>query len=331
MSELKTTYMGLELRNPLIVGSCSLTSTADKVAAWEEAGAGAVVLKSIFEEQIRAETAGMEESLAESDGYMSAAAYDYMRANLPMRFGPDKYLEVIKACKAKTSLPIIASVNCTEADQWVSFGRKLEAAGADAVELNIYDIPDSVDVTSDEIEARHLALVRAVASSLSIPVAAKLGPFYTSILSMATRVREAGAEGLVIFNRFLQPDIDIEAVALKNAVNLSRSEDLRLPLRWTAILSGVVGSQISLTGGVHTAEDAIKALLAGATTVQLCSTLYENGPERLGEILRGVEAWMDAHGYSDLAEVRGQLREYDLSDKQGFERVHYVKTLTGIE
>ncbi len=331
MSDLKTMFMGLELRNPLVVGACPLTSTADKVCAWADAGAGAVVLKSIFEEQIRAETAGIEESLMGADGAMSGVACDYLRANLSMRFGPAKYLEVVKESKARAGIPIIASVNCIAPDQWVSFARKLEAAGADAIELNIYDVPDSPDATSEDIEARHVALVRAVASELTIPVAVKLGPFYTSIMSMAKRLREAGAEGLVIFNRFLQPDIDTESVALKNAVNFSRSEDLRLPLRWTAILSGMVGSQIGLTGGVHTADDAVKALLAGAQTVQLCSTLFKNGPERLGEILAGIDTWMEAHGHSDLSDVRGLLQEHDLSDKQGFERVHYVKTLTGVE
>ncbi len=328
MTDLSTTYLGLRLNNPLVVGSSTHTITADKIRKLEDAGAGAVVLKSIFEEQIRAEVADMYESL-END--LHPEAYEYLRADIPMQIGPEKYLARVREIKATTGIPVIASINCTTADKWVSFARKIEVAGADAMELNVYDIPDSPETTGVEIEARHVELVRAISEEVNIPVSVKLGPFYTSIIGVVRQLAELKIAGIVLFNRFFQPDINIEELKLTSIINLSRPEDIRLPLRWIAILRDQVECDLCLTTGVHDHEGAVKALLAGANAFQICSVLYRRDPSHIADVLDGIRGWMNRHGFSSIDEFRGMLKQKSHGKKQGFERAQYMKTLVGLE
>jgi len=285
MPDLSTSYMGLKLRNPIIVGSSTHTINPDNVRQLEEAGAGAVVLKSIFEEQVRVDVADMYEGLE----------------------------------------------NDMQPDRWVSFARKIQAAGADGLELNVYDIADDEAVSGQAVEERHLALAKAVMAEVQIPVAVKIGFFYSSLLNFTHRLSQLGPGAIVMFNRFFQPDIDIEQVELKTDINFSRPEDIRLPLRWVAIVRDQVQCDLSLTTGVHDAEGAIKAILAGANTVQVCSVLYKNGMEHLGVMLRCMEDWMGQKGFASLDDFRGLLREKDLSDNRGFERAQYLKAFVGLE
>ncbi len=328
MPDLKTTYMGLELSNPVIAGSSTHTITADKVKALEAAGVGAVVLKSIFEEQIRSDVSGMVESL---HGDQHAEAYEYLRADYPMQIGPEKYLDRVRSIKAVSSIPIIASVNCIDADRWVTFARKIEAAGADAIELNVYDIPQDDETTSADVEQRHLDLVATVAGELNIPIAVKIGPYYSSMANFVQRLAALDIQAIVMFNRFFQPDIDIDTLALKSGINFSRADDIRLPVRWIAMLRNRVACDLSLTGGVHAAEGAIKALLAGANTVQICSVLYKQGNDRIGDILKGLEEWMEAQGFNTLDDFRGKLSEPEEGPQAGFARAQYVKAFVGLE
>jgi len=329
MPDLKTTYMGLSLSNPLIAGSSTQTITAERVKALEAVGIGAVVLKSVFEEQIRADVADMVDSL---QGDQHAEAYEYLRADYPMQIGPEKYLDRIREIKAAVRIPVIASVNCIDADRWIQFAKKIEAAGADGIELNVYDVPRSAEVAAADIEARHLNLVAAVSGELRIPVAVKISPFYSSIPNFVTRLAALDIAAIVLFNRFFQPDIDIHKLALKSGINFSRPDDVRLPVGWIAMLRNRVSCDLSLTGGVHDAEGAIKALLAGANAVQLCSVLYEQGNARVSEILEGLKAWMREQNFGAIDDFRGKLSEPESgSDSGGFARAQYVKTFVGLE
>ena len=323
MPSLATTYLGLSLKNPLIASSCPLTSRLETARSLEAAGVGAIVVRSIFEEQIREDVAHMYDALAESD---SSAALDYLRADLPMRLGPEKYIENLKALRKGLKIPVIASVNCIAPDQWVAFARKIERAGVDALELNVYDIPEDPGEDSAAVETRHAALVSAIQAEVSIPVAVKLSPYYAGLANVALRLQRLGVRGLVLFNRFLQPDIDIETQKLVYRVHLSHPDDLRLPLRWVAILRNLVGCDLALSSGVHDADAAIKALLTGANAVYCCSALYRQPTgSAVGEILKGIEAWMERHGHATLEAFRGQMRETALGDGRGFERAHYVR------
>ncbi|MBM4164408.1 MAG: dihydroorotate dehydrogenase-like protein [Lentisphaerae bacterium] len=324
---LKTSYLGLELKNPLIVSSCPLTSSVTGAVAIETAGAAAIVVRSIFEEQIRAETAQMDEALAD---YGTGAALDYLRADLGMRLGPETYIDGLRAIRKAVTIPVIASINCISPDQWVTFARKIETAGADALELNVYDIPQSPDETSDAVESRHLALVQAIRAEIKLPVTIKLSPYYTHALAFTRKLDRLGVNGLVLFNRFLQPDIDIATERLRFEVNFSREQDLRLPLRWVAILRDHLRCDIAISGGVHTSDGLAKGLLVGANVAYCCSALYHNPDTRavVGGMLDGLTVWMRSHGYADLAAFRGTLRERVLGDGEGFERAHYVKVLS---
>jgi dihydroorotate dehydrogenase (fumarate) len=328
MPNLNTSYMGLSLANPLVAGSSTHTITADRVKALEDAGIGAVVLKSIFEEQIRSDVSGMVDSLRDDP---HAEAYEYLRADYPMQVGPEKYLDRVREIKAAASIPIIASVNCIDGDRWVSFARKIESAGADGIELNVYDVPQDAEVVAADVEQRHLDLVSAVASELSIPVAVKIGPYYSSISNFVVRLAALDIEAIVMFNRFFQPDIDIDGMALKSGINFSRSEDIRLAVRWIAMLRNRVTRDLALTGGVHDAEGAIKALLAGANVVQICSVLYQQGNECVPEILKGIREWMAAKQFATIDDFRGKLSEPEDGESAGFARAQYVKAFVGLE
>jgi len=326
MATLKTSYLGLELKNPVVACSSTLTGSVKTARQLEAAGVGAIVMRSVFEEQIRAEVADLYDTLEDAG---SSVAMDYLRADLPMRLGPEKYVENLRQLRRELKIPVIASINCIRPDLWIAFARKLEAAGADALELNVYDIPADPTAASTEIETRHLDLIRAIQNEVKLPIAVKLSPFYSGLAHFTRRVGALGVEGVVLFNRFLQPDIDIERQRLKFATTLSRPDALRLPLRWVAILREQLACDIALSSGVHDAKAAVKGLLAGANVLYMCSALYRVPyGSAATEVLTGLTEWMDRHGYADLAAFRGRLSEHETDDGHGFERAHYVRILS---
>lgn len=322
--DLTTSYMGLTFRNPLLAASSSLTIDTDKVRKLVDAGIGGIVLKSLFEEQIRAETGEMYAAL-EVDTHPEAL--EYLQAELPMRLGPARYLERLAEIKQAVDVPVIASVNCTTPNEWPVFAHQLEAAGADGLEINVYDIPDDPDVTGSEMEERHIGMLKAVKEVVKIPVAVKIAPFYSSILNFIHRLEQEKADAIVMLNRFFQPDIDIHQLQLQSSLNLSHPNDLLLPLRWISMARDVVDCDLSLTTGVHDARGLIKALLAGANTVQIASVLYINDVAVIGSILDGLSKWMDPRGYTKIDDFRGLMSSSRLTDQKGFERAHYMKAL----
>lgn len=327
MANLKTSYLGLELKNPIVASSSPLTGSVARARELEAAGVGAIVMRSVFEEQIRGEIADMYTALEDAG---TGAALDYLRADLPMRLGPEKYIEDLRSLRRELKIPVIASINCVNPDQWVTFAHRLEIAGADAIELNVYDIPVDPGMTSEDVEARHLDLVRAIEAEVKLPVAVKLSPYYSGLIAFTRQLNALNVEGVVLFNRFLQPDIDVESETLMFGVHLSRAEDLRLPLRWVAILRDQLTCDLALSGGVHDANGVIKAILAGANAAYICSALYlQPRPAVVCNMLDGLAVWMDRKGYADIAAFRGKLRETKLHDGNGFERAHYIRTLSG--
>ena len=328
MATLKTAYLGLELKNPLVVSSNPLTNDVEAVARLEAAGAAAVVMRSIFEEQIQSDVSEMYAAL---EGDTSMAALEYLRADLPGQLGPEKYLEKIAAMRRRVKIPIIASINCVNVSKWVTYAKKIERAGADALELNLYHMPVDPAETSNLVEARRLALIRAVLSEVKLPVAVKLSYHYTALLPFARMLDAAGVRGLVLFNRFLQTDVNPDTESIFYATNYSSSKALHSQLRWTAIVRDWVSCSLAVSGGIHAGDDLVKALLVGADVGYICSVLHvrkDFGVIR--EILDGLGAWMDKKGYAALADFRGKLRETDLRNGTGFERMQYVRAAAKI-
>lgn len=328
MADLRASYLGLELKNPLIVSSGPQTNSVDSVVRLETAGAAAVVLRSIFEEQIRAEVSDMYAAL---EGETSAAAMEYLRADLPGQLGPEEYLDKIAAMRRSVKIPIIASVNCVEADKWVAYARKIERAGADALELNLYHMPVDPDETSECIETRRAELVQAVLAEVKLPVSVKLSYHYTALLAFARRLDKLGVRGLVLFNRFLQTDVNIDDESLFYAPNYTSPKVLHSQLRWTAVLRDWVKCDLAVSGGIHSGDELVKALLVGANVGCICSVLHVHPDlDIIRKILLRLTAWMDAKGYAAIDAFRGKLRETNLHDGQGFERAQYVKAATQI-
>lgn len=262
---------------------------------------------------------------------MHPEAYEYLRADVAMRLGPQAYLERVSAIKQAAGIPVIASINCTTAAEWVRFARQIEATGVDGLELNVYDIPESADVDGAAIEARHLALVAAIQREVRLPISVKLGSFYSSLPNFVVRLAALKIGGVVLFNRFFQPDVDIERLELRPSVNLSRPEDIRLPLRWIALLRDQVACDLCLSTGVHDGEGAVKAILAGADVFQICTVLYRQDPGCIGRILEGLRGWMNRHSVGTLAEARGRLSQARAGAGLGYERAQYIKTLTALD
>lgn len=351
MSDLTTTYMGLSLRNPLIVASSSLSGSLDGVKRCAAAGPGAIVLKSLFEEQISAETDKLT-SYADYAAHGEAAEYlqGYGR-----ELGPRSYLKLVEEAKKNVAVPIIASLNCRSSDRWVDYARKLQAAGADAVELNIAILPVQAAQTGVAVEDLYLRIVHEVKALLSIPVAVKIGPYFSSFAHFAKRLcsdvmegpeftigwcgpgrtekklLRRGADALVLFNRFYQLDIDVDKMALVAGNPYSTSEEIHTPLRWISLLAGRIDADLAATTGVHTGQDAIKQLLAGACVIQLCSTLYQHGLERITQMLQEMEQWMQAHGFASVDDFRGRLSQARSTEPADHERLQYMKLFVGIE
>jgi len=330
MANLKTSYLGLEMECPILVGASGLTMTPEGVGRAAEAGAGAVVLKSLFEEQIRLEFADTEAAITD-DMDMHSEAYAYLEADLAARQGPRRYLELIRSASRAVSIPVIASVNCTGSETWVEFAEQIAAAGAAALEVNLYILPTDPEMPGAEIERAYLDAVEQVTASVKIPVAVKLAPYLTNAGWMAKEMASRGADGLVIFNRFYQPDIDLEAEEYRGGLVKTNPGDHRRILRWLALLSGRVSCDLCGVGGIHDGQTVAKAIMAGAQAVQAVSVFYERGVAHLAEMRAELEGFMDGKGYADLDAFRGKLSHERLGNAPRLERAQYIKAFVGIE
>ena len=324
--DLSTRYMGLKLKNPIVPSSSPLSHGLDGIRRLEDAGAGAVVMYSLFEEQITLDSFYIDyylthgtESYAESlDYFPDVHSYDV---------GADEYVNLIRRAKEAVSIPIIGSLNGVSSGGWTDYACLIEEAGADALELNVYYIPTDPDMPSAEVEAMYIDTLRGVARLVSIPIAMKLSPYFSSTAYIARRLAQAGASALVLFNRFYQPDLDLENLEVSPRLVLSDSDELRLPLRWVAILHGRVPVDFAITGGVHTHEDALKALMAGAKVAMMASELLKNGAGRIQEILVEMERWMEEHEYDSLGRMIGSMSQKHVAEPAAFERANYMKLL----
>jgi len=326
--DLTTTYLGLKLRSPLVVSASPLSEDVDNIKRMADAGAAAVVLYSIFEEQLRQDRLELHRHL-ENGTNSFAEALSYFPEPSEYRLGPEEYLKHIAAAKKTTGIPIIASLNGSSAGGWTSFAKQIQAAGADALELNIYYIPTSRDLTGTEVEMTYLDILKAVKANVTILVAVKLSPFFSNMANMAKRLDEAGANGLVLFNRFYQPDIELESLEVKPNILLSTPMAMRLPLRWIALLYGQLNASLAATSGIHRASDALKMLMAGADVTMLCSTLLRHGIPQIAAIERDMIDWMDEREYESVEQLKGSLSQKNCAEPAAFERAQYMKALTG--
>ena len=324
---LATRYLGLDLRSPVVPSASPLGADLDMLRRLEEAGAGAVVLPSLFEEQIEHEQLAVHWAL-DVGRASSAESLDYFPELDDYNTGPEHYLEHVTKAADALRIPVIASLNGSTPGGWIHYARLLQDAGADALELNVYSVEADPASTAEQAERRILEVVRAVRSEVTIPLAVKIGPFFTALAHTAVRLVAAGADGLVLFNRFLQPDVDLETMAVVDRMALSGRDDLRLPLRWVAILRGRVPISLALTSGVHEAEDVVKALLAGADVAMTASALIRHGPEKVAELLAGVERWVEEHEYASVGQLRGSMSQESCPYPAAFERGHYMRTIT---
>jgi dihydroorotate dehydrogenase (fumarate) len=324
--DLRTSYLGLELRSPLVASPSPLTGELDGLRRLEEAGIGAVVLPSLFEEQLTHDQLELDR-LLETTSEHTGEALSYFPDLQDYNTGPWTYLDHISQAKRALTVPVIASLNGVTPGGWVGHAKRMRDAGADALELNLYTVATDPRVGAAELEARHLDLVADVRAAISIPLAVKLSPFYTALANFAVRVEEAGADGLVLFNRFYQPDLDLETLSVTPRLVLSSSDELRLPLRWIAILFGRVGTSLAATTGVHTGLDAAKVLLAGANVAMMTSALLRNGPGQVAVVERELRAVLAEHDHDSVAQLRGSMSRAHMPDPAGFERANYVRTL----
>lgn len=323
--DLKTTYLGLELANPIVSGSCPLGASLDTIRHLEDAGAAAVVLPSLFEEEIMGAVQAQMEM--ESAGAGFAEASSYIPNPDGYHVGPDKYLDHLRAAKEAVSIPIIASLNGTTPGGWTGYAKKMQDAGADALELNTYYLATNAGELGSDVEKRTLDIVESVREAVSIPVAVKLSPFFSSLANFAKQLKEKGAKGLVIFNRFYQPDLDIEELEVVPNLRLSTADELRLRLRWLAILSSQVEMSLAATGGAHSAVDVIKAVMAGAHSVQMVSALLIHGPEHITRTLEAIDFWLNEHEYESLRQMQGSMNMDKVPDAAKLTRANYMKML----
>ncbi len=327
MIDLATKYLGLVLKNPIVASASPLCDSIDRIRRLEDNGIGAVVLPSLFEEQLTLESETLDadlfrgaESFAESLNYFP----DLTTYNL----GPDGYLELLRKAKASVSIPVIGSLNGVSAGGWIRYAREMEQAGADAIELNIYSIVSDPELTAGRIEEGYAELVREVKRSVGIPVAVKLSPFFTAPANMAKQLDGAGANALVLFNRFYQPDLDLELLEVMPSLTLSSPEELLLRLHWVAIIFGRVGADLAITGGVHSAQDVLKAVMAGARVTMMTSALLHNGIEHVGVVLRDLLIWMEEHEYESIRQMCGSMSQRNVPNPAAFQRPNYVRVLS---
>jgi len=324
--DLSTRYMGLALRNPIVASASPLNSVLGNIERLAEAGAGAVVLPSLFQEQIEADEA-RRAALVDRTAESFPEALSYFPKQAEYGVGPDTYLELIRQARDAVDIPVIASLNGISAEAWLDYARLIEEAGASALELNIYFIPADLSLSGSAVEQRYRNIVSAVSAGVKIPVAVKLSPYFSAPGNLALSLVEAGARGLVLFNRFYQPDIDLVRLETLTNLELSRPNEIRLPLLWLAVLSGKVKASLAATSGVATADDIVKYLLVGADVVMTTSALLRHGVEYMETLLHGLEAWLQAHGFNGVGEMRGLLNQSRVSDPQAFERANYIRIL----
>ncbi len=330
MIDLSTTYMGLTLKNPLVPSASPMSKSLDNMKRLEDHGAAAIVLYSLFEEQIEHESKELNHYLTYgAESYAEAVSYfpDLGEYNL----GPDQYLNHIRKAKAALQIPVIASLNGISKGGWTRYAKLMEEAGADGLELNVYHIPTDGFVSSGAVEQMYLDLVREVKATVQIPVAVKMMHFFSSIPYMAAQLDRAGANGLVMFNRFYQPDIDLENLEVVTNLTLSSSYELRLRLRWVAIMFGQLVADMAVTGGVHTAEDVVKAMMVGAKVTQMASVLLHNGVSALSDILVDLQRWLETHEYESIAQMQGSMSQRHVANTAAFERANYMKVLQAFE
>jgi dihydroorotate dehydrogenase (fumarate) len=327
MVDITTTYLGMKLKNPLVASASPLSEKVETVKKLEEAGIAAVVMYSLFEEQIIHESLELDHFLSLGE-YSSSEAVTYLPEAGRYVLAPDVYVDTVKKLKQAVNIPVIGSLNGVSTGGWIKYAKKIQDAGADALELNIYYLPTDSGLASDELEKAYVTLVSDVRKSVKLPIAVKLSPFFTSIPNMARRLVEAGADGLVLFNRFYQPDLDIESLIVTPNLVLSTSQELRLPLRWIAILYGHMQADFALTTGIHTPEDVVKAVMAGANVAMMASELLQNGVGRVAEIQAGLESWLVEHEYDSIQQMRGSMSQKAVGEPGAFERANYMKVLS---
>jgi dihydroorotate dehydrogenase (fumarate) len=330
MIDLSTNYLGLQLRTPLVASASPLSHELNGIRRLEDVGASAVVLYSLFEEQIRQENVNLEHHL-EAGTESFAESLTYFPQSLDFHAGPEEYLEHIVKAKEAVDIPIIASLNGATLGGWTEYARRIERAGADALECNIYFLPTDMDAPSAKIENIYLDIVRAVRLAVHIPVAVKLSPFFSNTANMAKRLDATGADGLVLFNRFYQPDIDLENLAIRPNVLLSTPQDLRLPLTWIGILYGRIKASLAATSGIHQAEDVVKMLMVGASATMMCSILLREGPEHVRFVERQLERWMADHEYESVRQMQGSMSQLRSADPSAFERAQYMRAVKGTQ
>ncbi len=326
MLDLTTSYLGLKLKNPIVASASPLSEKVETVQQMEEAGISAVVMYSLFEEQIIHESLELDNFLF-SGTEISPEFNAFYPQSGKYTLKPDAYIDNLSRIKKAVKIPVIGSLNGVSAGGWIKYAKKIQDAGADAIELNIYYLPTNPELTAVQIEENHVALVRDVCKSVQIPVAVKISPYFTALPNLARRLVEAGARGLVLFNRFYQPDIDLETLDVIPNLVLSNSNELRLPLRWIGILHGLVKADFALTSGVHSGADALKAIMAGAKVAMVASALLQKGIPHATRIISEMETWMGEHEYASIQQMHGSLSLKNMQDASAFERVNYMKVL----
>ena len=327
MTDLTTTYLGLELKNPLVASASPLSKKIERAQKLEEAGVSAIVMYSLFEEQIIHESLELDHYLTRGTNSF-AEAQTYLPEINTYNMGPDKYLDHLAAIKAAVKIPVIASLNGVSKGGWVRYARFMQDAGADALELNMYYLSADPDLTGTELEDNYVDLVAEVKAAISIPLAVKLSPFITSLPNFARRLVAAGADGLVLFNRFYQPDFDLDELEVVRTLELSDSRDLLLPLRWVSILYGKVEADLALTSGIHTAGDVLKAMMAGAKVAMTASAILRDGYDVVSTILTELGTWMEEHEYESIKQMQGSMSQQAIAEPAAFERSNYIQILS---
>ena len=327
---LQSTYMGLKLNSPIVVSACTLSEQLDNIVKMEDNGAGAVVMFSLFEEQIRKEEARMNTVMSETS-YAFPEALDYFPDLDDFNVGVDEYLDNIRKAKERVNIPIIGSLNGITTEGWIDYSKQIEQAGADGLEVNIFFIPADITMSSSEVEHRYLNIIEAIKSNVKIPVAVKLNPYFSATGNMAMRMKNSGADALVLFNRFYQPDFDINELVLKTDLHYSESSEIRLPLLWIALLFEKVKLSLAATTGVQSAVEVVKYLLAGADVVMTASSLYKNGIPYLKTMNKELQDWMYMMGFEDITSFRGSMSQQNVSDPTAFERANYIRILEGMK
>lgn len=327
MVDLKTTYLGLELMNPLVASASPLSQKVETVQALEEAGISAVVMYSLFEEQIIRDSMKLQEDI-ERTQFVHAESIDFFPDYGQYSIGPESYINHLEKVKKAVNIPVIGSLNGISTGGWIEYAQKIEQAGADALELNLYYLPTDVELTSNQLETAYITLVRDIRGKINIPIAIKLSPSITALPNFAKRISEAGADGLVLFNRFYQPDFDLDELEVVPNLYLSTSEEMRMPLRWIALLYGHVDVDFALTSGIHKYKDVLKAMMAGAKVAMMASVLLQKGPKRATKILNKLESWMEENEYTSIQQMQGSMSQKSVADPAAFERANYMKVLS---